>query len=277
MFDPLEARSVLRAYGLTAKKKLGQNFIINQNAIDKVLDAARMGVHEQILEIGAGLGSLTLSLAKGGHTVHAIEFDPELIPILKDLLKAYNNVRIIQGDILKLALGDILEPAPYLVVANIPYQITSAVIRKLVETPFPARRVVLTIQKEVAQRIVAGPGDSSLLALSVQVFGHPEIKSDISPEAFYPQPKVYSSVITIEMYPEPRIPGWLLGDFFRIAKAGFSQKRKKLRNALAGGLGIPASKVEELMGVAGISPSLRAQALDLEQWQQLADVVKGEL
>jgi 16S rRNA (adenine1518-N6/adenine1519-N6)-dimethyltransferase len=275
MPDPLKAQSVLRSYGILPKKKLGQNFIINQFALDQVMEAADLGVREQILEIGAGLGVLTLSLARQGHIVHAIEFDPRLIPILKDILNEYSNVNILHADILQLELKEILAPPSYLVVANIPYQITSAVIRKLIETPYPARRVVLTIQKEVAERIIARPGEMSLLALSVQLYGKPSIHAHIPASAFYPRPKVDSSVLTIESHAEPKIEAGGFEPIFRIARAGFSQKRKKLRNALAGGLQISVDIVEETMAEAGISASRRAQELDLDQWKRLAEAFKG--
>lgn len=275
MLEPINAQAVLRSYGVTPTKKLGQNFITKPSAIDQVMAAAELGEQEQVLEIGAGLGALTLSLAKAKHKIHAIEYDPRLLPILRDMLGQYENVTIIHADILQLDLKEILQPPSYMVVANIPYQITSAVIRKLVEAPYPARRVVLTIQKEVAQRIIARPGEMSLLALSVQVFGSPSVHSHIPARAFFPQPKVESSVLRIEMFPESRVPGRDLDLFFRIAKAGFSQKRKKLRNALAAGLGITTAAVEELMQDAGISPDLRAQSLEIEQWLRLVEAVRA--
>ena len=270
MHDPLNARAILKSYGISPKKKLGQNFIVSQSAVDQVMTAASFGEKDQILEIGAGLGALTLALAKHQHKVVTIEYDQRLIPILKDVLGSYENVNVIHGDILQLKLEDIITPPEYLVVANIPYQITSAVIRRVVEAPYPARRVVLTIQKEVAERIVAQPGNLSLLALSVHIFGQPRIFSHIASKAFYPQPKVESSVLRIDMYPQPLIPVSEIDHFFRIAKAGFGQKRKKLRNALSAGLRITPTEVEDIMLRAKIPPSLRAQELSIDQWQQLS-------
>lgn len=280
MQDPLNARAVLKTYGISPKKKLGQNFIIRQSALDQVIAAAGLSKTVQILEIGAGLGALTLSLAKQHHKVVAIEYDQRLIPILKNVLGSYENVNILQGDFLQLQLEDVITPPEYFVVANIPYQITSAVIRKVVEAPYPARRIVLTIQKEVAERIIAQPGSLSLLALSVQIFGNPSIISDIASKAFYPQPKVQSSVLRVDMYTQPLIPMHEIDHFFRIAKAGFAQKRKKLRNSLSAGLHITPAEVEEIMGKAKITPSMRAQELAIDQWQQLSrsfiGILKGE-
>jgi 16S rRNA (adenine1518-N6/adenine1519-N6)-dimethyltransferase len=275
MHDPLNARAILKSYGISPKKKLGQNFIVSQSAVDQVMTAASFGEKDQILEIGAGLGALTLALAKHRHKVVTIEYDQRLIPILKDVLGSYENVNVIHGDILQLKLEDIITPPEYLVVANIPYQITSAVIRRVVEAPYPARRVVLTIQKEVAERIVAQPGNLSLLALSVHIFGEPRISSHIASKAFYPQPKVESSVLRIDMYPQPLIPVSEIDHFFRIAKAGFGQKRKKLRNALSAGLRITPIEVEDIMLRAKIPPSLRAQELSIDQWQHLSKSLIG--
>lgn len=275
MKDPLNARSILRSYGIAPKKKMGQNFIVRRSALDQVMHAAQVDSQERVIEIGSGVGALTIELAKRASFIHAIEMDGQLIPILRDMLVGYENVNIIQADFLRLDLEDLLAQPSYCVVANIPYQITSAVIRKIVGAPFPAERVVLTIQREVAERVIAAPGDLSLLAISVQIFGEPSIHSHIAPEAFYPQPKVDSSVLHIDMFSEPRVPLMEVDHFFRIAKAGFSQKRKKLRNALAAGLQIPASEVEAIMEGIGLSPALRAQALSVDQWLDLSGAFRG--
>lgn len=277
MQDPLKAQSLLKSYGIRPKKKLGQNFLVSQAALDQILKAADLGDKEQILEIGAGLGALTRELARRDHKIIAIEYDQRFIPILHDLLKPYVNVRVIQGDILQLELKDIVAPPDYIVVANIPYQITSALIRKLVEAPYPANRVILTIQKEVAERIIAQPGDLSLLALSVQIFGKPLLRSQIPPSAFFPSPAVDSCILRIDMHPEPKVPVGDIDLFFRIAKAGFSQKRKKLRNAIAAGLQISTSDVEEIMLAAKVSPSQRAQELTLDEWKRICEVYVGAL
>jgi 16S rRNA (adenine1518-N6/adenine1519-N6)-dimethyltransferase len=269
MHDPLNASALLSSFGIKPKKQLGQNFIVQKSALEQVLAAASLGENEQILEIGAGLGALTLELARRNHHIVAVEYDQRLIPILHSVLAGYESVNVVHGDILHLDLKELLFRSEYQVVANIPYQITSAVIRKLMETPYPARSVILTIQREVAERIIAKPGNLSLLALSVQLFGQPKIHSHIPARAFYPQPKVESSVLRIDMDPQPKIPAEDLNIFFRIAKAGFSQKRKQLRNALAGGMRISTQKVEEIMVRADLSPTRRAQELDLGEWQRL--------
>src|SRR6185295_15985876 len=176
---------------------------------------------DTVLEIGPGLGSLTRYLGASAKEVVAVELDSNLLPALQTVLATYPNVRLIQGDILKLSPKDLIAEKDYLVVANIPYYITSAVIRHLLENDPKPRRIVLTVQKEVAERICAKPGDMSLLALSVQVYGKPAIAATIPAEAFYPAPKVDSAVIRVDLYPTPLIPAGLLDRFFRLAKAGF--------------------------------------------------------
>jgi len=269
MQDPLNAQLLLKTFGVVPKKDLGQNFIVRRTALDQVIAAASLEDQDLILEIGAGLGALTLELARQSREVFAVEYDARLIPILHKILEGLSNVSIIHGDILQLDLTEILGQRRYKIVANIPYQITSLLIRRLMESQSPAQRVVLTIQREVAERIVAKPGDLSLLALSVQVFGQPKIHSYIPAAAFYPQPKVDSSVLTIDMFAQPQIDADEIDQFFRIVKAGFSQKRKQLRNALSGGLRVSSQVAEEIMHGANLSPSRRAQELDLSEWQRL--------
>lgn len=271
MQDPLDARALLKAYGISPKKQLGQNFLVKKSALNKILEAAELEAKETVLEIGAGLGALTLEVARRQHNVVAIEYDARLIPILESVLRDHSNTQIIHGDILQLDLSEVIQVQPYSVVANIPYQITSAVIRKLMESPLPAKKVVLTIQREVAERIVAESGDLSLLALSVQIFGQPKICVHLPPKVFYPQPKVESSVLRVDMFTQPRIPMEQLDDFFRIAKAGFSQKRKQLRNSLAAGLHLTPRDVGDRMHNAEINPTRRAQELGIEDWKRLCN------
>ena len=199
----------------------------------------------------------------------AVELDTRLIEPLAQVLAPFDNVELIQGDILSYHPDQLVESSDYLVVANIPYYITSALIRRLLEARRHPRRLVLTVQQEVAQRICATPGKMGLLSLSVQVYGHPTIKARIPAEAFYPRPKVDSSVVRVDIFPEPRIPFLQIGAFFRLAKAGFSQKRKTLRNALSAGLSMPKPRVETLLTEAGIDPRRRAQTLNIEEWGTL--------
>ena len=262
----LDPGALLRAHGLHPKKGLGQNFLVDDTALRQVVAAAAIDPASTVLEIGPGLGHLTRYLACAARRVVSVELDPELIPILREVLSATPNVSIIQGDILKQDLAVLVGEAGYLVVANIPYNITSILIRRLLETrPKPAR-LVLTVQKEVAERICAGPGDLSLLALSVQVYGQPKVAVRIPAAAFYPPPEVDSAVLRVDLFDQPRIPAGQMDVFFRLIKAGFSQKRKTMRNALAGGLAWKPDQAATLLDAAGIDPQRRAETLNLDEW-----------
>lgn len=270
---PLNAAALLKHYGLRAHKGLGQNFLQDPLALEKIVSAAEIQPTDTVLEIGPGLGSLTRYLAVFTKEVIAVELDSNLLPPLKAVLSPYQNVRLVQGDILELSLKDLITEKKYLVVANIPYYITSAVIRHLLEGDPKPRRIVLTIQKEVAQRICASPGDMSLLALSVQVYGKPRIAARIPAGAFFPAPKVDSAVLSVDIYPSPLIKTELLDTFFRLIKAGFSQKRKTLRNALSAGLHISPAEAADLLTRANIDPQRRAETLSIEEWENLCEKI----
>lgn len=266
---PLNVSALLKKYGLRANKKLGQNFLQDPLILDSIASFAEIEALDTVLEIGPGLGSLTRHLAESASRVIAVELDQDLIPPLKEVTSAYGNISIIHGDILKLSPSDLALEAGYLVVANIPYYITSAIIRHLLESDQTPRRIVLTVQKEVAKRICAEPGDMSLLALSVQVYGKPRIAKHIPAGAFFPPPKVDSAVLCIDIYPSPQIDHELLDTFFKLTKAGFSQKRKTLRNSLSAGLHISASDAETLLSNAKIDPMRRAETLSIDEWESL--------
>ena len=267
---PLNAAALLKRYDLHAHKGLGQNFLQDPAALEAIVSAAEIQPTDTVLEIGPGLGSLTRYLAVSAKEVVAVELDEKLIPPLKAVLAPYQNVRLIHGDILKLSPGDLIEGRDYIVVANIPYYITSAVIRHLLENKPKPRRIVLTVQKEVAQRICAKPGDMSLLALSVQVYGKPRLAAHIRAEAFFPAPKVDSAVLCVDIYPSPLIREELLDTFFKLIKAGFSQKRKMLRNSLSTGLHIPPAEAADLLERANIDRQRRAETLSIEEWERLS-------
>ncbi|MEW5869679.1 MAG: 16S rRNA (adenine(1518)-N(6)/adenine(1519)-N(6))-dimethyltransferase RsmA [Chloroflexota bacterium] len=273
---PLDAPGLLRRYGLRPDKRLGQNFLIDQAALQAVTAAAAIQPGDSVLEIGPGLGSLTRCLAAQASRVVAVELDGDLLPPLREALQPFDNVEIIQGDILALNPASLMPASGYLVVANIPYYITSALIRHLLESahrPQRPQRLVLTVQNEVARRICAQPGELSLLALSVQVYGAPRRLTVIPANAFYPAPKVDSAVVRVDLFPEARFPAAQLNLFFRLAKAGFSQKRKTLRNALAGGMRWSPSEAQVHLENAGIDPQRRAETLSLEEWERLVEEV----
>lgn len=259
-------KKLLNRYGLKPQKGLGQNFLTDQGALQKIIQAAQIKADDTILEIGPGLGSLTALLAERAERVIAVELDTKLVRALGEILTPYPNVELIQGDILEVNLNELFTQPGYLVVANIPYYITSALLRQLLEAQYAPERVVLTVQKEVAERICASAGDLSLLALSVQVYGDPEITAQIPAGAFFPAPKVDSAVVRIEIYPQPRIPRPQLDLFFSLTKAGFSQKRKTLLNSVSAGMGWDKEKTAALLKSAGIDPQRRAQTLSLDEW-----------
>lgn len=269
--SPLNVPALLRSHGLSPRKSLGQNFLIDPAALRRVVNAAEIPPDATVLEIGAGLGSLTRYLARAARRVVAVELDQHLLPVLHEVLAGEENVRIVPGDMLELNPDELVQQDGYLVVANIPYYITSALIRHLLEAPQVPSRLVLTVQQEVAERITAAPNDMSLLALSVQVYGHPEIAARIPAGAFYPPPKVDSAVLRVDLYPEPAVPRQRLDVFFRLIKAGFSQKRKTLRNTLASGLHLEPNEAAARLQAAGIDPQRRAETVSLAEWNRLVE------
>jgi 16S rRNA (adenine1518-N6/adenine1519-N6)-dimethyltransferase len=272
---------LLRRYGLRPDKSLGQNFLIDPPALQRVIAAA--GLEEapaprqghQVLEIGPGLGSLTVLLARQARQVVAVELDANLLPPLHEVLAPYDNIDLVHGDILTLDPAELVNQPGYLVVANIPYYITSALIRHLLESRLPPARLVLTVQREVALRICAAPGEMSLLALSVQVYGKPKIAAHIPAGAFFPPPRVDSAVVRVDLLPAPQIPVQLLPHFFRLAKAGFSQKRKTLRNALSGGMHWSTTQSQAILNAAAIDPQRRAETLSIVEWGRLVEQSPG--
>ena len=271
---PLNAAAVLKRHGLRADKRLGQNFLQDPFALEKIVAAAKIKPTDIVLEIGPGLGSLTRYLAVSAKEVIAVELDQSLLTPLQAVLAPYQNVRVIHADILMLAIAEVVVSDNYLVVANIPYYITSAVIRHLLESDAKPQRIIFTLQKEVAERICAKPGDLSLLALSVQVYGAPQIVAHIPAGAFFPVPKVDSAVLSIDIYPSPQIKAGLLDTFFKLIKAGFGQKRKTLRNSLSAGLHIAPADAEQLLTKANIDPQRRAETLGIDEWERLCGALK---
>lgn len=270
----LAVPTLLQKYGIKPDKRLGQNFLVDESALRKVVIAADITRNDSILEIGPGLGSLTRHLCQAARRVVAVELDERLLNAAREVLAPYPNLELHQGDILKFDPAELMDRSGYCVVANIPYYITSAVIRHLVEATKRPHRMVLTVQREVAERICAQPGDLSLLALSVQVYGQPHIASRIPAGAFYPVPKVDSAVVRVDILPEPRLPLELRAEFFALAKAGFNQKRKTLRNALAAGMNWNREYTETFLSEAGIDPRRRAETLSLQEWGKLAARVR---
>ncbi len=273
------SNALLKKYNLHPKKRLGQNFLTDPNHLRKIIQAADLSADDIVLEIGPGLGALTRLLVNNARAVAAIELDQAMVEALKAEIQA-DNFYLLPGDILNFdpaaALQSVLPrftPGDdYVVVANLPYYITSAVLRHLLEAPHPPRRLTLTVQKEVARRITAGPGKMSLLAVSVQFYGQPRLCHTIPPNAFTPPPKVDSAVLRIDRHAVPPVQVDNPARYFRVVRAGFGQKRKQLRNALSAGLHKPPQEITALLESAGIDPRRRAETLSLQEWALLEQV-----
>jgi 16S rRNA (adenine1518-N6/adenine1519-N6)-dimethyltransferase len=277
----LSPYQLLKKYQIQPKKGLGQNFLAEINHLEKIIDAAEVSEADIVLEIGPGLGALSMPLAERANQVVAVEVDPVMVSILNEEMTAHPNFQVVEADILAVDPARLLaerltgfEPGqPYLVVANLPYYITSAIIQHLLEAPHPPRRIVITVQKEVAQRIVAKPGDMSILAVSIQFYGQARLCHTIPANAFVPPPKVDSAVVRIDLYDQPPVDIDRPADFFRVVKAGFSQKRKQLKNSLAAGLHRHQAEVADLMKSVGVDPTRRAETLSLPEWATLTGVL----
>jgi len=276
----MDVHRLLREFNLQPKKGLGQNFLVSEGALRRIVAAADLEPGDVVLEVGPGLGTLTRLLAQQAKRVIAVELDQRLVEILSQTLADFPNVEIVQGDILEMepgGPGKLSQLSPgYKVVANLPYYITSAVLRHLLTAKVKPQLIVVTVQREVAQRMTAGPGQMSLLSVSVQFYGRPRIVARIPAGAFYPVPKVNSAVVRIDLDESPTVTVADVDRFFEIVRAGFGQKRKQLRNALAQGLSLPASTVVEALRHAGVDEKRRAQTLSLEEWtrvtQELVDI-----
>ena len=266
----MDVRRLLKRFDIQPKKSLGQNFLTDQRVLERIVEAAEHGPEDIVLEIGPGLGTLTRLLAAEAGRVVAVELDQRLVKVLKQTLADLPNVEIIHGDILELNPADLLERhmagLQYKVVANLPYYITSAILRHLLTAEVRPRLMVVTVQLEVARRITAEPGDMSLLAVSVQFYGRPRIVARIKAGAFYPSPQVDSAVIRIDLDDRPVVEVDDPDGFFEVVRAGFAQRRKQLRNALAAELNLPASEVAQALSRAGVNPRRRAQTLSIEEW-----------
>jgi 16S rRNA (adenine1518-N6/adenine1519-N6)-dimethyltransferase len=269
--DPLHVPSLLRQYGIRPQKSLGQNFLADHNALVKIVRDAGVSHADRVLEIGAGLGNLTRLLALEAREVTAVEIDDHLYPALEGVLQPFDNVRLVRGDILDIPLESLFCEDGYLVVANIPYYITSVVIRHLLEAAVRPKRIVLTIQQEVAERIISKDEKMSLLSLSVQVYGEARITNQIPAHCFYPKPQVDSSVLIIEVDEQPKLSDAGISWLFRLAHAAFNQKRKMLRNSLKAIL--DESSLMSVLERAGIDPRQRPENLPLEDWIRLTEAV----
>lgn len=273
----LDPRALLRVYGLRPKKGLGQHFLAASEPLRRIVEAAELGPEDTVLEIGPGLGVLTQGLCRAAGRVVAVELDPQMRRVLADQLGQRQNLRVIDADILSADPAELIEADPaargrmphYKVVANLPYQITSAVMRHILEARLRPELAVLMVQKEVAERIMAEPGRMSILAVAVQIHARPSLVTVVPASAFHPAPKVDSAVLRLDVFETPALPEAEHLDFFAVVRAGFSQKRKQLKNSLAGGLDLePGDAVAALQRV-DIDPRRRAETLSIPEWVRL--------
>jgi 16S rRNA (adenine1518-N6/adenine1519-N6)-dimethyltransferase len=279
--DRVDVTRLLREAGLRPHKGLGQNFLVDETALRQVAQAAELTPDDLVLEIGAGLGSLTRLLAQASRRVLAVEIDAHLVDVLRQVVADLPTVEIVPGDILAIPVPALLDRFPppvsgYKAVGNLPYYITSAVLRHLLAADVRPACLVVTVQEEVARRITAGPGEMSLLAVSVQLYGHPHITARIPAGAFYPVPKVDSAVVRIDLSGGLSVPVDDIDWFFAVARAGFSARRKQLHNPLAHALHLPAEQVGAALLRAEIDPARRAQTLALNEWARLSRELRGE-
>jgi 16S rRNA (adenine1518-N6/adenine1519-N6)-dimethyltransferase len=268
-------RDLLQSSSVRPKKSLGQNFLADPVYLRKIAEAAELSREDLVLEIGPGTGNLTEHLLDDAARVVAVELDRRMVEHLHKRFADAESLTVIQADILAVDLPELLRPwlehfAKYKVAANLPYYLTSAILRMLLESPVRPSLAALTVQWEVAQRICARPGDMSLLAVAVQWYAVPHIVTRIPAGAFTPVPKVDSAVLRLEMRPQPMAPIPSEDALFRVVRAGFSQRRKQLRNSLSAGLGLQPHQAESLLHGAGIDPKRRAETLDLQEWAGLA-------
>jgi len=280
-FKLQELKSLLQRNNLWAKKGLGQNFLVDDNAFDLIIGAAELNKSDYVIEVGPGTGFLTEKLIeKAGH-VTAVEYDANMVRLLNERFKGIKNLTIIHSDILKFGIRDsgLSSQARnrgaiqrYKVVANIPYYITSPLIKHFLQSVSRPELMVLLVQKEVAEKI-CGISGKSLITIETQLFGKPEIVGIVPSSSFYPAPKVDSAILRINVYEEPLVPENQLPDFLRIVKFGFSQKRKKLSNTLGAGLHIKSSEMAEILRGADINPDLRPENLEIDDWKRLTNIL----
>ena len=269
-------KKLLASHDLRARKGLGQNFLIDGGILKKITAAAELTPADTVIEVGPGLGVLTETLVEQAGKVITIELDSNLADILKSHFSDSNKIAIINEDVLKVDPSDILgKQTDYKVVANLPYYITSAVIRHFLEASVKPSVMVLMVQKEVAKQITAQPGEMSLLSVSVQLYGKPTIVSKVSAHCFYPAPNVDSAILKIAVYPRPKIQTGDITGFFDIVRAGFSANRKQLPNSLSNGLKVPKSDIIPLLEKAGIDPQRRAETLTIDEWGVLYRAFKS--
>ncbi len=279
--NPGNTIAVLKKYRFNFQKKYGQNFLINMGILEEIIEAAQITKDDFVLEIGPGIGTLTQVLCESAREVAAVEIDTSLIPILKETLSAYDNVEVINEDILKINLAEFVREKnggkPIKVVANLPYYITTPIIMQLFESHAPIESITVMVQKEVAERMQQGPGNKEYgaLSLAVQYYAQPEIVADVSPDSFIPQPKVGSSVIRLTRHEKPPVDVRSEKLLFQVIRASFNQRRKTLANGLNnfGAFSIGKEALQSCIEELGVPVNVRGEALSLEQFARLSNLI----
>lgn len=279
--NPQVTIETIKKYDFAFQKKFGQNFLIDEHVLDKIIAAAGVTKEDMVLEIGPGFGTMTQYLAEAAKEVIAVEIDKTLIPILQETLKDYDNVTLINEDILKVDIGALAEERnagkPIKVVANLPYYITTPIIMGLFESHVPLENVTVMVQKEVAQRMQAGPGtkDYGALSLAVQFYAQPYIAANVPPNCFIPRPNVGSAVIRLTKWEKPLVQVKDEAFLFSLIRASFNQRRKTLQNSLVnGGIGVTKEQVAAALEQMELPPAVRGEALTLLQFARLSDLLK---
>jgi 16S rRNA (adenine1518-N6/adenine1519-N6)-dimethyltransferase len=278
-----QTKELLQKYEMRAKKGLGQNFLVNSSILHKITQAAELSPSDLVMEVGPGMGVLTRQLLEQAGYLIAVELDTRMIELLKTSLGAYSNFSLINRDILEVDPLDLIQAesgrfpaavssAKYKLVANLPYYITQPIIRRFCEAKLKPSLMVIMVQKEVAKNITAKPGDLSILGISVQFYGKPQIVDIVPAGNFYPAPKVDSAILKVEMYPRTAVEVTSENNFFKTVRAGFCAARKQMANSLSQGLDIPKAEVLSLMHKAEVDPQRRAETLTLEDWARLERV-----
>ncbi|HEY6407717.1 MAG TPA: 16S rRNA (adenine(1518)-N(6)/adenine(1519)-N(6))-dimethyltransferase RsmA [Ktedonobacteraceae bacterium] len=261
-----ELRNLLYANGMRPNKTFGQNFLVDRSVLENIVEAAGISANDEILELGAGTGVLTRELAQQARRVVAVELERDMLALLEKTTRNYANVELLARNLLFVDPADLFGATPYKLVANLPYYITAPTFRHFLESANPPRLFVVMVQYEVAQRIVAEPGDLSLLAISIQFYGRPQIVARVPARAFYPAPKVDSAILRVELHTEAPLAVSERDSFFRVVQAGFSERRKQLHNSLTHGLHRKNEDIRAWLYSANIDTSRRAETLSIEEW-----------
>ena len=267
--DIHELRNLLYAHHMRPNKAFGQNFLVDRAILQRIIEAAEIEPNDQVLEVGAGTGVLTRELAKHARRVVAVELERDMLALLAKTTGEFRNVELLARNLLYLDPQEVFEQEPYKLVANLPYYITAPTFRHFLESGNAPSLLVVMVQYEVAQRIVAGPGDLSLLGVSIQFYGQPKIIAHVPARAFYPAPKVDSAILRVDLRKQVPLTPEQRDSFFRLVQAGFAERRKQLHNSLTHHLHQKNEEVRASLTAANIDPSRRAETLSIEDWLRL--------